>query len=253
MHRMHPRPGRARPRRMFVAAAFTLAALSGLAGPASADLIRKSAERAYPDIAADINGSVSYSYETVSGSGTFHLTNSPYLLAGGPTAAEEYAVSPTSDGTRRQVLNVALDRDGKLVADQDNSYALYGTITAGGQTYSGLLLQGTPTAFGAQDLAPVGIETSDVFDVEMKITGGLLASAFGNDAYMRIMPELNSTFRGRFDEDFSADKALSNTRAYNAPLPFPSPEPTALATLLVAGGIGLFARRRRRRYFASRG
>ena len=43
-----------------------------------------------------------------------------------------------------------LDRNGHLVDDPENSYALYGTVVLGGQTFSGLLLEGKPTAFGAR-------------------------------------------------------------------------------------------------------
>ena len=235
MHRM---------RRLAVGAALALGTLS-FAATSEAGLLKPDAARAYPDIAADINGVVSYTYNASTQTGNFHLTNTPYLIAGGPSASSEFGVVPNGDGIRQQVLNVSLDKNGNLLAGPSNTYALYGTITADGQTFSGLLLQGTPTAFGSQDLGPVGIQGSDVFDFNIAVTGGALAGYFGSEAYMRLTPELNSTFVGKFDENFAASKATSNTRSYGSPHPFPIPEPTTLL-FLVAGGAGLLFRRRLR-------
>lgn len=232
-----------------------LAVLAGLAllgsavlggGSASAALIKPNAGRAYPDIAADINGKVNYTYDSSTETGVFHVTNTPYLIAGGATSASEYPVTTNADGVRQQVINIALDKNGNIVASDVNSYALYGTIQADGKTYAGLLLQGTPTAFGFQDLDGVGIQGSDVFDLNLDITGGALASYFGSEAYIRVTPELLSTFRGRFDEDFTAVKATSNTRSYVTPQPFPIPEPTTWL-IFAAGGLGGLYRRHRRK------
>ncbi len=237
MHRM---------RRFAVLAGLALSVLPLVGQSASAALIRPSAGRAYPDIAADINGVVSYAYNASTQTGNFHMTNTPYLIAGGSTAAQEYAITPDSDGIRQQIINVTLDKNGNLMAGSSNTYALYGTVVADGQTYSGELLTGTPTKFGSQDLGAVGIEGSDAFDLDIKITGGLLSQFFGDEAYMRLTPELQSTFVGKFDQDFSAAKATSNTRSYNSPQPFPVPEPTTLLVLLAGSGVGLMHRRRMR-------
>lgn len=237
MHRM---------RRLVAMAGLALAGLPFWADSASAALIKPAAGRAYPDIAGDINGVVQYTYSAANGSGNFHVTNTPYLIAGGPTSAQEYGIVPNENGVRQQIINLTLDKDGNLIAGPSNTYALYGTITAEGQTYSGLLLTGTPKSFGFQDLDSVGVLGSDIFDLEMDVTGGELADFFGAEAYVRITPELQSTFQGRFDESFSASKATSNTRSYNAPQPFPVPEPTALVILAVGGIGGLIHRRRHR-------
>lgn len=236
MHRM---------RRLVVWAGLALGSLSVLNVSASAALIKPDAGRAYPDIAADINGTVSYTYNPSTQTGNFHVTNTPYLIAGGSSATSEFAINPNSDGIRQQIVNLNLDQNGNLITGSSNTYALYGTVTAGGQTFTGLLLQGTPTTFGSQDLGAVGIEGSDVFDMNINITGGELAGYFGSSAYMRLTPELQSTFTGAFNTDFSASKATSNTRSYNSPHPFPIPEPTTLL-VLVAGGAGLLIRRHRR-------
>lgn len=224
-----------------------LASTTLFAQQASAGLIRPGAGRVYPDIAADINGTVRYTYNSSSQTGIFNVTNTPYLIAGGPNANQEFIIQPNSDGVRRQVLTVALDSNGNIRAnDPANNYELWGTINSGGQTFSGLLLRGRPTLFGSQDLDPVGIPSSDVFDAALTITGGELSRYFGTDNYIRISPELESTFVGVFDRDFSGVKATSNIRTYDAPFPFPIPEPTTVL-LLLAGGAGLIGRHRRSR------
>jgi hypothetical protein len=231
--------------RLAAVSGLVLASLAATGQKASAALIRNPADRAFPDISANINGVVNYVYDPTTQTGNFHVTNTPYLIAGGPTADQEFAVNPNaSDGVRQQILNVTLDSQGNLVQGGINTYSLYGTINAGGQTFSGLLLQGTPTKFGSLDLGSAA-QGMSVFDLEMNITGGALAKYFGPDAYMRIVPELNSTFQGRFDQNFSAIKATSNTRAYHSPQPFPIPEPTTLLIVLL-GGAGVVYRHRSR-------
>jgi hypothetical protein len=213
---------------------------------ATAALINPNAQRSFPDISADINGTVNYQFNSGTNTGVFNVTNTPYLIAGGPTSNLEFGIQPDSSGVRQQVLNVALDSNGNIIAGSpNNNYQLWGSITANGQTFSGLLLQGTPVQFGSQALNSLGINGSSLFDVNMNITGGALAAYFGPDAYMRITPELQSTFTGVFNTNFSAVKATSNTRAYHSPSPFPVPEPATVLVVL-AGSVGLVARHRRR-------
>jgi hypothetical protein len=234
MHRM---------RGLIATAGFSLACALGFAAQAPAELIRPKASRVYPDIAADINGVQTYTYNPSTQTGTFQVINTPYLLAQGPSNSGESQIQPNDDGTRRQVVSLQLDRNGRLIDNPANTYALYGTVVLGGQTFTGLLLEGKPTAFGA--LAPgaatVGVTGRDVFDLSMKITGGALADRFGPDLYMRIIPKAD-TFDGQFTRDFSGSAAKSNTRGYHAPSVVP--EPSALVVLLVCGaGFALWRRR----------
>jgi PEP-CTERM motif len=237
MHRM---------RRFLVLVGLAVSSITFASQSASAALLKPNADRSFPDISADINGKVNYTYDSSAGNGLFNVTNTPYLIAGGPTSNLEFNVQPDANGIRQQILNVALDSSGNILAnDPRNSYQLFGSVTANGQTFTGLLLQGKATAFGSQDLGSLGIQGTSIFDVNLNITGGALAAYFGADAYMRITPELQSTFTGLFNTDFSAVKATSNTRAYHSPSPFPVPEPATLIVLL-AGSAGMVVRHRRR-------
>jgi hypothetical protein len=218
---------------------------------ASASLLKPGAKRAYPDIAADINGKVTYNYDEATGTGVFEVTNTPYLIAGSNSSSSEFAILPNADGIRKQTFRISVDSTGKIIDDPANFYQMVGTINAGGETYSGVLLEGKPTDFGFLDLGSVvasgdstGILQSlgvDIFDANIAISGGALKEFFGDEAYMRITPELESTFNGSFSEDFTALKATSNTRSYDSPNPFPVPEPTTIMVLL-AGGVGVLYR-----------
>lgn len=229
--------------RMRISLICSLIAVATTFATARADLIQPSLTRSYPDIAADVNGVVQYNFSN--GSGTFTMRNTPFLLATGPDAAQEFTILPTSDGIRRQSLSVSLDSTGKFVDDSANNYELYGTTTVEGQTFSGLLLKGKPINFGSQDNG-----SFDMFDLEINLTGGALADAFGSNAYMLIRPELQSSFTGDFTSNFSAQKATSNTRGSYNPVP-PVPEP-ATWMILIGGGAGLAMFNRRRLRVAAR-
>jgi hypothetical protein len=214
--------------------------------PVRGDLIRSRAARSFPDIAGDIVGTQTYTYDPITQTGIFELVNAPHLIALGPSANEMVHLLPDRDGTLSQSLQMKLDRQGRLVESPSNKFQIRGTVVIGDRTYQGLLLEGRPTAFGADTQGAPLARNAEVFDLNMQITGGELAAAFGSEAYLRIVPQSRSTFQGRFTNDFSSAKPLTNLRAANRRFPAPVPEPTALFTLLACGG-GLFACRLRRR------
>jgi hypothetical protein len=239
MQRMHRLP---------LQAGLTVLILAISASTTSAALLRPNDTREYPDITAFANGYQTYTYNPSTQTGVFQVSNVPFLLTSGTTASGGFVESPisaTSENLQTQTLTAVLDANGNLVSSPLNSFQVYGTVVIAGQTYTGLLLSGTPTAFGSQTLKPL-VDNEDLFDMTLKITGGTLASLYGPDAYVRITAEANSTFDGVFTTDFSSEKVLTNTHpvaTLNSPSPVP--EPAALFVLLACGA-GLFYRGRRR-------
>ncbi len=220
--------------------------VTGVCWPARGDLIRPRTARTYPDIAGDIVGSQTYTFDPASQTGTFQVTNSPQLIALGPRGSEMSSVTPDQEGTLSQTLQLTLNQDGQIVANPDNRFQLYGSVVIGSQVYRGLLLEGTPTSFGVQSETRRSLSGGDVFDLNVKITGGQLAQAFGPEAYFRVIPQTKSTFQGSFASSFSGEKPLTNLRALQGHLPSPIPEPSPLIILLTAGA-GVLACRLQRR------
>ena len=216
--------------------------LAGICRPAHGDLIHPKTLRSFPDIAGDIVGSQTYTFDPASQTGTFQVRNSPQFIALGPDGGQMVSVTPNEDGTLSQTLQLTLDQHGRLVPGTNNRFQLYGTVVIGNKVYEGLLLEGTPTAFGAQEQNSRSLKPGDVFDLNMKITGGRLASAFGSEAYFRVIPQSNSTFQGSFATNFSGDRPLTNLRAVKRPVLSVLPEPSALIVLITAGA-GVLARR----------
>ncbi len=238
MHRMH---------RLALIAGSTALLLGALAPSASADLLRPKDTREFPDITAYANGYQTYNFDRAKQTGTFQLANAPFLLTTGKTTDggfNQADVVATPEGVRAQTLTAVLDSTGHLVDSPLNTFQIYGKVVVAGTTYSGLLLQGTPTAFGSDPLKPRA-QTEDIFDLNLHVTGGSMADLYGKNAYMRVTVEANSTFDGVFNTDFSSEKVFTNTHAIASVLPKPAPEPTALYVLLACGA-GLFYRGRRR-------
>jgi hypothetical protein len=171
---------------------------AGIGTRVRGDLIRSSPSRSFPDIAGDIVGVQTYTYDPITQTGTFHVENAPHLIALGPSTKDMVAMLPDHDGTLSQSLRMKLDRNGRLVESPHNKFEIRGTVVIGERTFQGLLLEGRPTAFGveAQSARPARNKGPEVFDLNMKITGGELAEAFGPEAYLRIVPQANSTFTG---------------------------------------------------------
>jgi hypothetical protein len=219
----------------------------GFGASSSAALLRPNDPREYPDITAFANGYQSYSYNPTTQTGVFQLSNVPFLLTSGTTSSGGFVesnVTATANNLQSQTLTAVLDANGNLVNSASNSFQVYGTVSINGQTYTGLLLTGTPTAFGSQTLKPA-VGNEDLFDMTLKITGGTLASLYGPEAYIRVTAEANSSFNGIFTTDFSSEKVLTNTHSVSTLLPSPSPEPATLVVFLACGAGLLFRSRRR--------
>lgn len=215
---------------------------------ARGDLLRPGATQSFPDIAGNINGQLNYHYDGATGLGALEVNNAPSILAVGPAQSNEVYVNDLPGQARSESLQVMLDGAGRFQSgNPGNSFSMYGSVTVNGQTYSGLLLQGTPTAFGYAN--PGGMpQGTAAYDVNVNLTGGLLKEVYGPDAYIRIAPEIGSTFNGIFSSDFEGKKVWTNVRAYNAPTAAPIPEPSTFAIVFaLGGGAALFHHRRGRR------
>jgi hypothetical protein len=247
MHRMRIDNVRLQLRIPIVSGALCVA-LFGYCATAQGDLIRPYGFRSYPDIAGDIVGEQTYQFDHDTQTGVFRVTNAPHVITLGPTGRNMLDVMPDDDGTLKESLELTLDRDGKLVDQPGNKFELRGSEEIGGKVYEGLLLEGRPTAFGAEALSGQPARTSGVFDLSLKVTGGKLAEAFGPEAYFRITPQANSTFQGDFAASFSGDKPLTSLRAGRRPMAAPVPEPTSILIVLTcgAGALGMRLHRRRR-------
>jgi hypothetical protein len=230
------------------------ALLFALAGPGAAtrgDLIRPHGFRSYPDIAGDVVGEQTYAFDPDTQTGVFRVTNAPHVITMGPHGRNMFDVKPDGEGTLNESLQITLDRDGRLVDGPGNRFELHGSVEIGGKVYKGLLLEGRPTAFGAQALSDHPERASGVFDLSLKVTGGQLAEAFGPEAYFRVTPQANSTFQGDFAADFSGDRPLTSLRASREPMIAPVPEPTSILIVLTCGA-GVVGRRLHRRSRARR-
>jgi hypothetical protein len=214
---------------------------------ACGDLIRSSPGRTFPDIAGDIAGAQTYTYDPTTQTGMFEFVNAPHLISLGPSVQDMFHMLPDQDGTLSQSLQLKLDRFGRLVDSPMNRFQIRGSVLIGDRVYHGLLLEGRPTDFGAetQETKTTKNKSPEVFDLNMKITGGELAKKFGPEAYLRIVPQRASTFNGQFTADFSSARPLTNLRANRRRLPASVPEPTAIVTFLTFGG-GLLVYRVRR-------
>jgi hypothetical protein len=152
--------------------------LGGFGLPVRADLIRAKPGQAFPDIAGDIVGSQTYTYDPMTKTGTFALVNAPHLISLGPSVKDLVPMRPDQDGTLLQSLRMTLDRHGRVVDSPGNRFEVRGTVVIGDQTYQGVLLEGRPMAFGAETRDASPKPDRDVFELDVQIKGGKLAEAF---------------------------------------------------------------------------
>jgi hypothetical protein len=214
--------------------------LAGAHPPAHADLIRATPCRSFPDIAGDIGGSQTYVFDPATQTGTFALINAPHLISLGPTVKDLIPMQPDRDGTLRQTLALKLDRSGRLIDSPLNSFEIRGTVIINDRLYEGLLLKGRPTAFAITERDRAAPRDPEVFGLNMQIEGGQLADAFGTEAYLRIIPQANNTFRGEFTRDFSGEKPLTNLIAVDRRPSAPAIGPTSMIAM-AAGGLVVLA------------
>ena len=77
---------------------------------ARGDLIRSAPGRSFPDIAGDIVGAQTYTYDPLTETGMFEVVNAPHLISLGPSVKDMVDMLPDADGTLSQLLKMELDR-----------------------------------------------------------------------------------------------------------------------------------------------
>jgi hypothetical protein len=248
--RPHPTTRRLAPSPAALTSTLAMAlALAAAPRSATADLLRPGATQSFPDTAGQLNGQLSYQFDPATGVGTLQVASAPAILAVGPRLSDEVYVDDPPGLSRSETIQIKLNGSGDFLSSAGgNLFSMYGTVNVNGKTYSGLLLQGTPTGFGWQSPAGMPAGTA-AFDLNVSLTGGALKEVYGPDAYVRVSPEISSTFTGDFTKNFAGLKVWTNVRAYDAPSPSPAavPEPSAVAILVLCGGAAAFLRRAARR------
>jgi hypothetical protein len=197
---------------------FPLFLLAGFQPTANGDLIRAAPGRTFPDIAGDIGGSQTYVYDPSTQTGTFALVNAPHLISLGPSVKDLVPLQPDRQGTLYQALQLKLDRSGRLIESPLNKFEIRGTVIINDQIYEGVLLEGKPIAFEIAEPDHPVRKNLEVFGLNVQIESGKLADTFGREAYLRIIPQANNTFRGEFTCDFSGEKPLTNLIALDQQL-----------------------------------
>jgi hypothetical protein len=211
---------------------------------ASGALLRPNAAQQFPMLDGGVNGALTYNYNPATQLGLLHMVNTPYLISTAAQKNSEFGITSDTNGTLIETLDLVLDQSGQIVASPLNHFEVRGTIVTPDQTFNGILLEGAPINFGAQDLGAVGIQGSDLFDVNMKVTGGSLASYYMGSAYLRILSQSDSTFSGGFDQSFMTGTPITSLWNPDFQGPQAVPEPAALLTLLAGGAYWLNRRRR---------
>lgn len=138
---------------------------------------------------------------------TYTASNQLFTLTAPPTTVTfSGAESPRAvTGTRNLQIQILVDNTGALVGsapgDGGNDLVLSGTVTrvVGGvtNTYTGMLLTGTVTAFGFLDGGSV-----DTYDLRFNPTSGALAGFFCGDISVQITSGA-STFNNDFTVSFN--------------------------------------------------
>ena len=123
---------------------------AAIGASAHAALLRFNDTRQYPDLT--IRQRVSDTYNPSTGTGVFQLSNvhiPAHASRTTPTSGfvESRRRRPPTTSGRKDAHRSRHFANGNLVNSPLNSFQVYGTVGVGGQTYTGLLLSGTPTAF----------------------------------------------------------------------------------------------------------
>jgi hypothetical protein len=179
------------------------------------------------------NGRLAYD----AGSGNFHSQLTPLFYTAGDT------VTPfTGPGTT--VFDLFVDRNGDF-ARNGTGFRLTGNVRLGGTDYSGDLLLGRVTGFGAEPAGPPSRNFGGLFDIEGgALTGRADFPVGSTGAFILTAENVRGGTLGDFTQNFSSDSA----KVLIGPVAAPEP-PSWILGLVGVGtlaGWGLLRKRRQR-------
>ena len=177
-----------------------LAAVTGIAGLALADLLGIAGLLNFPVVAYDATGVTDYN----AGTDLFMIDGAPLSIRFS-ASLPPVAVFPF-DSQKVLTIDVLVDQNGMLFGGvPEADLILVGTVlTPSGDTFSGTLLTGEGAEFGFLDSGG----TTDEYDFRFTVTGGLLADAFftnpAQDIGVTVTSE-SSNFGGVFNVNFGGE------------------------------------------------
>lgn len=172
-----------------------LAAVTGIAGFALADLLGIAALLGFPAVTYDDNGVTDYNADT-----------DLFMIDGAPAFIRFSADTPPVpvfpfDGQKVLTIDVLVDENGLVFGGvpEADLILIGGVATPEGDTFFGTLLTGEVSEFGFFDSGG----PNDQYDFRFTVTGGLLADAFfaDQDIGVTVLSE-GSNFVGAFTVNF---------------------------------------------------
>jgi hypothetical protein len=172
-----------------------LAAIAGcvLAQTASATLLNTSGT--FPVIAYSSGSSVALNYSA--GNGLFSVSGNPGLVSFGSGQAPAISTAPKSLAIQIQVSSTGALVSGSPSGDDLVVMGTVKQVVSGvTNTYTGVLVKGSVLGFGFLENG-----SSDLYDFRFHVTGGSMASLFGNVVSVTLN-SVGSTFSNNFTVDF---------------------------------------------------
>jgi hypothetical protein len=224
-----------------------LAALAGAAclsallaaGPGRADLLPFDLSPSGPVVLSfNLNGSRlndGLTYDAATGNLHSVMTPLTYTTPGGTIA------SFTGPGSL--VLDLTVGPSGALAGG--GTFQLSGTVGLGGTVFSGDLLDGTVTAFGADPAGPPSWAFNALFTIEggaLTADPALTGFASGSPGeFIGFAENVTTGTLGDFTQNFASNRVKSDV---GVPIPEPASLALALVGATVATGVGAWRQRR---------
>jgi hypothetical protein len=177
----------------------------------------------YPQISTDAIGTVTYTYDEGTATGTFDLSSNPFVYQTGPSPSDQVSVfGPSSFKIKFETDDAGNVVGGILGAD----FIVTGSIDLDNDEViepgepTGDLLIGEIKEFGFDDSADSNV---DFYDFRLSVEGGEIAGSFAGGDIGITMSSENSSFAGNFLIDFTG-----LVKATVGPIPGDEPAPASI-------------------------